>query len=322
MDPGADHSPLNASWRNRLWLLVILLLLLYVVLPRIADFSTSWHAITQAHIQLVVLAAGLVFLTYCFATSVYIMLAVRGLRFWPTLMVQGSTAFTNRLLPAGLGGLSIYVAYLRKTKHTLPQSLAIAATNNVVGLIAHGLLLAIVIMIGGGSLTGHWHAAIPRQWWLYGAIAVGVLVIISLSVEKLRHRIVRAVSQFGRYVISYRQHPGRLVAALLFAMLITICYVGALYACARAVGLEQSYWQLFIVFTIGMAAGTATPTPGGLGGLEAGAVASLVAYGSSAATALAAVLLYRLLTYWLPIIPGVIAFLAVRRRYWPAPSKP
>jgi uncharacterized protein (TIRG00374 family) len=63
-----------------------------------------------------------------------------------------------------------------------------------------------------------------------------------------------------------------------------------------------------------MLASTATPTPGGLVGAEAGLFAGFVAYGVSAPMAGAAVLLYRFVTYWLPLLPGVLALFLARRR--------
>jgi undecaprenyl-diphosphatase len=72
---------------------------------------------------------------------------------------------------------------------------------------------------------------------------------------------------------------------------------------------------VFIIFSIGVLAGTVTPTPGGVVGAEAGLAAALVAYGVPAASAIAIALLYRLVTYWLPMVPGFVVFLAIRKKY-------
>jgi uncharacterized protein (TIRG00374 family) len=66
--------------------------------------------------------------------------------------------------------------------------------------------------------------------------------------------------------------------------------------------------QALLVLTAGVAGGTLTPTPGGLLGVEAGLIAGFAAFGISTADALAAALLYRLLTYWLALVGGFIAF--------------
>lgn len=59
---------------------------------------------------------------------------------------------------------------------------------------------------------------------------------------------------------------------------------------------------------------TAAPTPGGIGAVEAVLLAALTGLGIASAPALAAVFLYRLATFWLPIAPGALAFRALTRR--------
>ena len=66
--------------------------------------------------------------------------------------------------------------------------------------------------------------------------------------------------------------------------------------------------------TTGVIVGMVTPTPGGLGGVEAGLVGAIVAYGNSSSLAFSAVIIYRLVTFWLPIIPGYLCFWLLRRR--------
>jgi uncharacterized protein (TIRG00374 family) len=63
----------------------------------------------------------------------------------------------------------------------------------------------------------------------------------------------------------------------------------------------------------GSAVGAASPTPGGLGAVEAALVAGLTALGAPAGPAIAAVLMFRLATFWLPIAPGWFAFRRLRR---------
>ena len=58
----------------------------------------------------------------------------------------------------------------------------------------------------------------------------------------------------------------------------------------------------------------AAPTPGGLGALEAALVAGFTGVGLDPGIAVAAVLCYRLVTYWLPILPGWISFHLLERR--------
>ena len=59
---------------------------------------------------------------------------------------------------------------------------------------------------------------------------------------------------------------------------------------------------------------SAAPTPGGLGAMEAALVAGFTGVGLDPGTAVAAVLAYRLLTYWVPILPGWLSFRQLDRR--------
>ena len=63
---------------------------------------------------------------------------------------------------------------------------------------------------------------------------------------------------------------------------------------------------------IAYAVGTLAPTPGGLGAVEGLLIALFVSFGVPSATAVAVVLTYRLINFWLPIPPGFIAYVVVR----------
>ncbi|MGH2669626.1 MAG: lysylphosphatidylglycerol synthase domain-containing protein, partial [bacterium] len=65
---------------------------------------------------------------------------------------------------------------------------------------------------------------------------------------------------------------------------------------------------------VAAAIGSATPTPGGLGAVEAALVAALSGYGMTGSAAVSSVLTFRLATYWLPMIPGWIMFQQMQRR--------
>jgi undecaprenyl-diphosphatase len=105
-----------------------------------------------------------------------------------------------------------------------------------------------------------------------------------------------------------------LLRALLLAMLLTAAYTLLLYVCVRSVGVRLGLLKTFIVFSLGMLTSTVTPTPGGLVGAEAGLYAGFVAYDVGAVSAGAAVLLFRLVSYWLPLLPGAFALLLAKRR--------
>jgi uncharacterized protein (TIRG00374 family) len=111
-----------------------------------------------------------------------------------------------------------------------------------------------------------------------------------------------------------RLSPVNMLLALVLSAALTATYTFILYCAVRSIGDNLGLLQIFVVFSFGMLVGTATPTPGGLVGIEAALFAGFVAYGIRQTDAAAAVLLFRLVTYWLPLAPGAAALWAARVR--------
>jgi uncharacterized protein (TIRG00374 family) len=89
--------------------------------------------------------------------------------------------------------------------------------------------------------------------------------------------------------------------------LITLGYLTVFWAALKSVGIELEPLQLSVAFLAGNAALSVSPTPGGLGAVEAALTASLISMDVPAPHALSAILLYRFISYWLPIVPGALA---------------
>ena len=81
----------------------------------------------------------------------------------------------------------------------------------------------------------------------------------------------------------------------------------------RAFGGELNFAAVAVVFLAGNAIGSAAPTPGGLGAVEASLSLGLTLSGLPSEVATSAVLLFRLLTVWLPVLPGWAAFTYLQR---------
>ncbi|HUS26316.1 MAG TPA: lysylphosphatidylglycerol synthase transmembrane domain-containing protein [Nevskiaceae bacterium] len=298
--------------RRQLFTLAVLLLALYVFVPQIKGLSASTAAFKNVQPAYVIVGLALTAATYGVAAGLYQLLAKRQLRYGRTLLVQTSSAFVNRLLPAGVGGISLSVAYLRSARHSVGQAAAVVSANNTLGLVGHTLLMAGVVATSDASfnqVTFPRHATIIFAAIVTAGVAVGLIVF-----RRARRVFVRTGSEVLRNLAGYRHHPWRLLLALLGSMLLTALYAGVLWACARAVHCDLPLVSIFVVFTAGAFLGTATPTPGGVVGAEAGLLGGFVAYGVDAGTGLAIALLYRFLTYWLPLAPGFVAFIFVRRR--------
>ncbi|MER7082595.1 lysylphosphatidylglycerol synthase transmembrane domain-containing protein, partial [Saccharopolyspora kobensis] len=123
-----------------------------------------------------------------------------------------------------------------------------------------------------------------------------------------RRRIVAPALEVGRELLDTLRHPVR--ALQLFGGGLGYLVVSGLglAACLAALHLEFSWVAVTVVFIIGNTLGHLVPSPGGLGAVEAVLLAGLSAMGIPATAAVTAVLLSRLLTYWLPVLPGIAVF--------------
>lgn len=307
------HHPKTAAVNARSlhflkWLpLAIAALALYAVLPRIHGLAGGWQALEQGSKSDLVLALLAMLLTYPFAALTYRLLAFRHLHYWLTVRVQVASLFAGKLLPAGLGALGLSYVYLRKHRHNNLQGIAVVSANNLLGVLGHLSVLAILLLLDPSPLS----LGVPVRY--QGPLLVAVAVVLGL-LFLARHRLNKLLSKVWRAVVPYRRQPHRLVAAWVSSMFLTVCYISSFWLCLHALGIGLSPVQTALVFTLGVGAGTAAPTPGGLGGAEAGLVAGLAAYGVQANIALAGVLAYRFITFWLPFVFGGLMFALLRRQ--------
>lgn len=303
--------------RRTLVILIIALLAIYVLLPQLHVFKNSFSALLQANYAFLFLAVVLTVLTYFVAAATFCFLAYFKLPYWRTLLVQVADGFTNRLLPVGLGGVATFALYLIKQSKGQTEAGYIAAVNNILGFIGHAILLLIVLSITKTPIS---NLVVVK---LSGPAIILLVVILSFGsvaiiIKKKPHKLSQKASASLLKVFKFLLfHPGRLLLALLSSMSVTILHGLTLYATMVALNVHLSVLQIFVVLTAGVATMAVTPTPGGLGGAEAGIVASLVAIGVQTSPALTVALTYRFITYWLPLIPGFFAFnISLRKGYF------
>jgi glycosyltransferase 2 family protein len=306
-----DRRPVRQSA-----ILVVFLLLLYVVVPQVGGLAHAWHVVVGANKPLLAAALLLLSTTYVVGACIYQALALRPLRFGRTLAVQVAGALAGKLLPAGIGSMGLNARYLQRNKHRAPEVVAVVGMNNLLGFGGY----CVALLFASLAVRGQWPALhIIRLRPGVMLVAAGLfllLVVLAWAYGRhLRARARRAIHGLDASLRQYARQPWKLVLALGLAALMPLLYSGILYLCARSLGLALSPAMAFMVFTAGLIVGTATPTPGGVGGAEAGLVAALVAYGFSTEHALLVALLYRSMTYWLPFAPGALVLWVIRGRY-------
>ncbi len=305
------NTPPRRPSRRYLILALFTAIALYAILPQLGAFKSSWSQLGNVDLGWTVAATACAWLTYFAAAATCTLLGFRPLRYWRTVLVQLAAVFANRLLPAGIGFLGTNYAYLRKNHHDGAQATSLLAVNNLLGFIGHGLLLAGLLLATARPLDA-FTVQLPRislwGWLAVASVVIGLL--LTLFIRKVR----QALSGIFRQMATYRHRPIRLSLALLSSMTLTAANVVCLYACMQALGVQLPVATVFIIFSFGVGAGTAVPTPGGLGAFEAGLLAGFVSTDVPASTALAIALLFRLITYWLALLLGSIAFVVCERR--------
>lgn len=297
--------------RRQLLVLLGIAVLVYTVLTGLNGVSDSFRILRRAEPLWVGGALLVTGLSYLLAALVYIFLAKKTLPVWPTVVVQVASTFANRLLPAGIGAIAVNYDYLRRFRHSRLEAGTIVAVNNGLGMIGNGLLL--IICLATTNVRPPSRSISPGRIVILGFIIGVTSLLILLSIRQFRYKVRSGLRTVFGALLSYRKHPVYLILALFSSISITVCYTLCLLMCARAVQLDIGLVPLFVCMSVGVVGATIVPTPGGVGGAEIALVAALVVYGAGHPQALAAVVLYRLFIFWLPLLAGGAAFYYARR---------
>ena len=310
----AEPASKIQSRRNFIIVAGLVVLGIYVIVPQLGSFHASWGAVKRADSGWIGVAAAFTFLTYLFAAGTYYLLAAKALRYSQLVLVQLAAMFVNKLLPAGVGALGANYAYLRHRRYNLGQAAATVAVNNLLGVVGHLLVVLVSILFFTGHIkpSGFWQQFSWSKLSLGAAVILLALAILVRVVGK--EWFGNAMRAVGEQLASYKQRRLALLGALGTSICLTLCNLLCLGACALALNIHLPFVALVVIFSLGVGGGSAAPTPGGLGGFEGGLFAGALAYHSPAASALALALLYRLVSYWLPLIGGALAFAVSQKR--------
>ncbi|MFE8952104.1 YbhN family protein [Streptomyces althioticus] len=235
-----------------------------------------------------------------------------------TVAAQVAGSFVKIVAPAAVGGVALNTRFLQRAGVRPGLAVASVGASQLFGLGCH-----ILMLLAFGYLTGteKTPSLSPSRTVIGGLLTVAVLVLVVTSVPFLRKFVVTRVrSLFAGVVprmLDVLQRPQKLVTGIGGMLLLTACFVMCLDASIRAFGDEStsvSIASVAVVFLAGNALGSAAPTPGGVGAVEATLTVGLIAVGLPKEVAAPAVLLFRLLTLWLPVLPGWLAFNHLTRK--------
>ncbi len=290
----------------------------YVLAGQLAEVSFASlirHALWQWTAAAVLLSA----LTYVAAAVSLTGFVLEPLRFTRTILAQLAASFVTLVTPAAVGGVALNIRYLQRGGVSPAKATASVGAAQVIAFVLHMLLLVIFATVTGAAV----HSLRPPVWVWFVLAGLVVLLLVAMALPRgrrlLRARLVPTLGQVLPRLLDLVQSPRKLAEALGGTLGLTLVYVLCLAASVRALGGAVPITSIAVVYLTGSALGSVAPTPGGLGAVElamsAGLTAAGAATGLTSATALSAVLLFRLLTFWLPVPVGWVAFNFLQRKH-------
>jgi uncharacterized membrane protein YbhN (UPF0104 family) len=319
-DTGVEPAPLARLDRVRPRTAVSIVALagaFYFLLPQLANLDDSAEAASQANWwwlgpMVVGAAATIGFAALAFVASVPVPIP-----YLPALRMQLASSFVSRIAPANTGYLAMGVRFLQRSGLDPGAAAAAVGLCALTGFVVHLSLMAAFLAWVGTSDVGF---SLPEANTVFIVIAVAVSTagLMILVVPALRRRILppllvqirNAVSSAADVLTS----PLRVISLIYGQVGITMSFILTLAAAIAAFGGGVSFPEIGAAYLVAAALGSAAPTPGGLGAVEAALVGALTGYGMSSGTAVSAVLTFRLVTYWLPMLPGWLTFQQMQRR--------
>jgi uncharacterized membrane protein YbhN (UPF0104 family) len=310
---------------------------LYFVVPKLTGLSETWGKLSNGDPTWLAIAALLELLSFGGYVVLFRSVFVRGesqIDWRESYQItMAGLAATRLFAAAGAGGIALTAWALRRSGMErrivacrMVAFIALLYTVYMAALVIDGIGLRTGLLRGGGSFA---ITIIPA---ILGGAAIGVGLLISLVPADLERRLREAARGHRRLRLArwaaraatipatastgFRtaidllraRQPGLLGAPAWwgFDMLV-------LWAAFHAFGADPPPIAVLVMaYFVGMLANT-LPLPGGIGGVEGGMIGTLIAFDVPSDLAVVTVLTYRAFSFWLPTIPGAIAYWQLRR---------
>jgi uncharacterized membrane protein YbhN (UPF0104 family) len=306
----------------------------YFVLPKLSGLGATAHRIERGDTWWIAIGVVLELLSFAGYVVLFRSVFVRG----PSLIgwresyqvTMAGLAATRLFAAAGAGGVALTAWALRRSgMEARLVACRMVAFMVLLYVIYAGSLLLDGVGLGTGLFPGGGSFAITIIPAIVAAILFGVAGAMALlpgDVERrlerwaagsgrLAHWVARAVTVPALAASGVRtaidlirsRDPGVLGAPAWWGF--DIC---VLWACFHAFGSPPPFTVILMSYFVGML-GNLLPLPGGLGGVEGGMIGAFAAFGVDFNLALLSVLSYRAISFWLPTLPGAIAYFQLRR---------
>ncbi|MCS0602633.1 lysylphosphatidylglycerol synthase domain-containing protein [Streptomyces sp. LP11] len=222
---------------------------------------------------------------------------------------QFAASAANHLLPAGLGAGAVNVRFLMRCGLPAARSAAALAVKATAGGAVRLALLALLAPVCPGLLR------LPHPSGTVTAVVLAALALPSLlPLTPWWPRCRRALTAVLADLRALHATPARAAALWGGSLAFAALHALVLISVTRAVALPLAPLQVALLYLAASSAAALLPTPGGIGSLDAALALALTTSGAPGAAVASAVLGYRLLTVWLPLLPGLLVLGVLLRR--------
>lgn len=307
---GADQieaKTVTRFTRSQIIELVLLAALVYVAYPFLSAVPTFFSQVRTADPRWALAGLAVTALTYLSAATA-LWAAADGLVSWKNLTImQVGNTFAATTTPAGLGGLALSTQFLQKSGLSPMRATATVTLQQAVQVIVHIALLIGFTAAADASAQLSEFVPDAQVLFLVAGVALGMVGTVVL-VPRLRSRLTTTVhpklKEVTAELVEVVRRPKLLGLIVLGDAGTTLGSALALWACVEAFGGGNTLVTIALVTMVGETLASAAPTPGGVGAVEAALIGGLAAFGVPTATAVPAVLLYRVVTCWIPVFAG------------------
>ena len=316
-------------------IVLVLIVGIYVLLPNVVGLEDAIEKLGKANAAW--LGVGLAFTGLMFFSYVALFRGVVGERTRLTWresyeITLAGLAATRLFSAGGAGGILLTYWALRKAGMPRRES----ANRMMAFLVLLYVVYLLTVLIDGILLrTGVFNGPNPPGLTVVPAVIAGGILVLLALVTLLPSDFERRIANFARGYryqrwarrlatipatiatgvrtsFTFVREPSRGGLAVLGAIGFWAANIGILWASFKAFDAHIPLAVVVQGFFIGMVANLIPFVPGGVGAVDAGMIGTFVLFGLDGATVFAAILTYRLLAFWLPIPPGIIAFFQLR----------
>ena len=307
---------------------------LYFVLPQLADLKDSGERVGEGNKWW--LAAAFVFTLGSFGgyvmmfQGVFVRAASRVDWRASYQITMAGLAATRLFAAGGAGGIALTAWALRRSG--MPRR-KVADKTLAFLILTYAVYMAALVVCGFGLYLDLMPGPAPFAITVVPALAALIVIALALGLSRVPPDLQRRLEGFARRggrLARIAQRLANAPAAFSAGMREAMCHVrerdpallgavaywgfniAVLWACFHAFGEPPALGVIIMGYFVGFL-GNLLPLPGGIGGVDGGMIGAFAAFGVPLSLIVPAVLAYRIFTFWLPTIPGAIAYFQLRR---------